>query len=77
MLPDYTSKGTNDLFDILGTDEVVVIEVIYSEGIGGLQVPRSVQAEDREHVEEIFKVETLLASCKHFTETFLRINYIS
>ena len=68
---NLTSEGTDDLFNILSTDEVVIIEVVDSEGIGGLQVPGSVDAEDGEHVQEIFKVETFMVSGKHLTEAFL------
>lgn len=68
---NFTSEGTDDLFNILGTDEVVIIEVVDSEGIGGLQVPGSMDAEDGEHVQEVFKVEAFLISGKHLTEAFL------
>lgn len=72
---NFTSEGTDDLFNILSTDEVIIVEVVDSEGIGGLQVPRSMDAEDGEHVQEIFKVEAFLVSGEHLTEAFLNEKY--
>ena len=45
ITPD-TSQGCESEFDVICADDVVVVEVVDSEGVGGLQLPGGVLAQN-------------------------------
>ena len=67
----YTSEGPDGLFDVIFADVVVVVKVVYPEGVGSLEVPGSLLTEHREHVQEILKVESHAISGEHLAQSLL------
>lgn len=64
-----TSETIEDFFNIIPAYCSIVVEIIYPEGICGLQVPWGSLTKYREHIQKIFKVESLTICGEHLTHT--------
>jgi len=64
-----TSETIEDLFNIIPAYCSIIVEIVYPERICGLQVPWGSLTKYREHIQKIFKVESLTICGEHLTHT--------